>query len=77
VSFGSPDGKNLAFVSGKTAQISKLPTPLGGEAERLVIWTQVVTGMTIDENRAVRLLDAKTWQDRRHRLEQLGGPPPP
>jgi WD40 repeat protein len=73
----SPDGKKFAIASDKTAQIWNLPTPVGGEQGRLALWTQVVTGMEIDERRAVRVLLANTWQDRRNRLEKLGGPPVP
>jgi WD40 repeat protein len=73
----SPDGKNVAIASNKTAQIRTFPTPVGGEPGRLALWTQVVTGMEIDEHRVARVLDTKTWQDRRNRLEKLGGPPLP
>jgi hypothetical protein len=41
------------------------------------LWTQVVTDMEIDEHRAIRVLDAKTWQERLRRLETLGGQPIP
>ena len=41
------------------------------------LWTQVVTDMEIDEHRAIRVLDAKTWQQRLRRLETLGGQPIP
>jgi WD40 repeat protein len=71
----SPDGKTFATASDKTVHIWKVPTPVEGEPQRLALWTQVVSGMEIDEHRAVRVLDAKTWQERRRRLEQLGGPP--
>jgi len=40
-----------------------------------MLWTQVITGLTIDEHDAIQLLDAKGWNDRRNRLEELGGPP--
>jgi tetratricopeptide (TPR) repeat protein len=52
-----------------------VPTPLEGEVDRIVLWTQVMTGMELDDNGVVRVLDAETWQDRRQRLEKRGGPP--
>ncbi len=42
--------------------------------ERILLWTQVITGMEV-EHGAIRVLDAKTWEERRRRLERLGGPP--
>jgi WD40 repeat protein len=73
----SPDGEKFAIASDKTVRIMNLPTALGGEPARLGLWTQVATGLEIDEHRAVRVLDAQTWQERRKRLETLGGPPLP
>ena len=40
-----------------------------------MLWTQVITGLEVDELTAVRVLDAATWQQRRDRLQKLGGPP--
>ncbi len=34
-----------------------------------------ITGSELDEHGNVRGLAAPTWQQRRQRLEQLGGPP--
>jgi tetratricopeptide (TPR) repeat protein len=39
------------------------------------LWAQVLTGMELDEHDAVRVLNASTWQERRQRLQELGGPP--
>jgi WD40 repeat protein len=71
----SPDGDRFAVAANKTAQIWRLPRSVEGEPERLALWTQLVTGMEIDEQRAVHVLDASTWQERARRLEELGGPP--
>src|SRR5262249_20870747 len=73
----SPDGKIFATASDKTARIWKVPTPIEGEPERLALWLRVVSGMEIDEHRVVRVLDTKTWQERRRSLDRLGGPPAP
>jgi hypothetical protein len=40
-------------------------------------WVQVETGMELDEQAAVRTLDAATREERRQRLPKLGGPPSP
>ena len=40
-----------------------------------MLWTQVITGLEVDELTAAHVLDAATWQQRRQRLQELGGPP--
>jgi hypothetical protein len=35
----------------------------------------VITGIELDEYGGVRVLDAPVWQQRRQRLQKLGGPP--
>jgi hypothetical protein len=45
-----------------------------GEPERVARWAQVLTGMELDEGGYARALDADTWQQRRQRLAELGGP---
>jgi WD40 repeat protein/tRNA A-37 threonylcarbamoyl transferase component Bud32 len=72
----SPDGRT--FLTGSrdtTARLWEVPTPLHGSVERIVRWTQVLTGMEADPNGVIEVLDASTWQQRRQRLEELGGPP--
>jgi hypothetical protein len=54
-----------------------VPNAVAGEVERITLWTQVLTGMELDDHGAVQVLDGPTWQERRRRLEQLGGPPRP
>ena len=62
-------------ITDKTARIWKVPQPIRGDPERIMLWTQVITGLEVDELMAVRVLDAATWQQRRQRLQELGGPP--
>ena len=59
------------------ARLWHVPQPLRGDPERISLWTQVNTGLEVDEVTAVHVLDAATWQLRRQRLQQLGGPPTP
>ncbi len=46
-----------------------------GDPERILLWTQVITGLELDDFGATRVLDAATWEKRRQRLQELGGPP--
>jgi WD40 repeat protein/serine/threonine protein kinase len=48
---------------------------VAGDPERIELWVQVLTGMELDEGGFARTLDADTWQARRKRLAELGGPP--
>jgi WD40 repeat protein/serine/threonine protein kinase len=82
----SADGKTAVTTSrdeaptgsrDETARLWHVPQPMRGDPERIMLWTQVITGLEVDELTAVRFLDAATWQQRRQRLQELGGPPTP
>jgi WD40 repeat protein/serine/threonine protein kinase len=80
----SPDGKILLTgdIDGtkpnwEGAQFWEGPGAVAGEAERITLWVEVITGLGMDEHDVVQVLDAATWQERRRRLEELGGPPLP
>jgi hypothetical protein len=62
-------------VGRNIARLWKIPAPLEGESERVVLWVQTITGMELDSNDATRALDASAWQARLRDLDQLGGPP--
>jgi hypothetical protein len=71
-----PDGKTV--LSGgldATARFWPVPARVDGGLERIAAWAQVVTGAELDESDGVRILNARTWQQRRRVLEELGGPP--
>jgi len=72
----SADGK-LALTGSpdKTAHLWNVPQPIRGDPERIILWIQVITGLEVDELTAVHVLDAATWQQRRQRLQEFGGPP--
>src|SRR5262249_47901284 len=59
----SPDGTRILTGSfdGK-ARLWKAPSPVDGEAERIDLWIQVMTGMHLEPDGAVRTLDAPTWK---------------
>ena len=72
----SADGKTaLTRSRDKTARLWHVPQPIRGDPERIMLWTQVITGLEVDELTAVRVLDAATRQQRHQRLQELGGPP--
>ena len=72
----SPDGKQIVTACGdNTARLWDLPTPLQGSVDRVLLWTQLNTGMELDEAGLFRVLDGQKWQERRQRLEALGGTP--
>ena len=49
--------------------------PLEEDVGRITLWVQVVTGFELDTDGSLNTLDLPTWQQRRRRLRQLGGPP--
>jgi WD40 repeat protein len=73
----SPNGQTVLTGSWNKAQLWKPPAPVAGDVKRIVCWTQVITGLELDANTVARVLDAAAWQERRQRLDQLGGPPGP
>jgi hypothetical protein len=72
----SPDGRTVLTGSqDNAARLWPAPQPLEGDTQRVVLWLQVATGLELDDQGAVHVLDAPTWQERRRLLEELGGPP--
>jgi len=72
----SPDGKTIVTGSDdSTARLWEVPTPLEEKVQRLVLWTQVTTGLELDAKGVVHVLNAQTWNQKRRRLDELGGPP--
>ena len=41
-----------------------------GTLDQLTLRLQVLTGMELDENRVLRVLNATQWQERRQRLDK-------
>jgi hypothetical protein len=78
----SPGGKSALTLTGgdegrDLARLWKIPTPVEGDVDRVVLWIPTLTGMELDSGDAARALDASTWQARLGNLQQLGGPPIP
>jgi WD40 repeat protein len=74
----SPDGKTFLTATDREVRIWRPPEVIPGEPRRLVLWSQVITGMEfVGEGDEIRHLDATTWEERREELNALGGPPRP
>ncbi len=72
----SPNGKMVVTASkDNTARLWRAPRPIEGDPERIVLWVQEISGFELDEYGGTRGLDAATWQQRRQRFQELGGPP--
>jgi hypothetical protein len=73
----APDGATYLASNGATTVCGlKVPARLEGDTERLVLWAQVLTGLEMDAKGTIGVLDGVKWNERRQRLEKLGGPPP-
>jgi WD40 repeat protein/tetratricopeptide (TPR) repeat protein len=70
----SPDARTLLADIGGTARLWDV-TMLPDEVERVSLWLDVITGLTIAKPGEIKALDAAEWRQRRERLEKLGGPP--
>lgn len=73
----SPDGRTVLTVAATRVQFASLPLAVEGSGERLARWAEVLTGMELDAQGSLRVLDAATWQQRQQRLAELGGAPVP
>ncbi len=76
-SFSPAGDEVLVAEEGKSIRLWKVPRPLGGETERILLWVEVITGMELDADGAVHLLGAEAWQERYGRLRDRGGAPAP
>jgi WD40 repeat protein len=57
------------------ARLFAVPPPVEGDAARLRLWVEVITGRELDAGGEIADLDAQTWQQRWQQLHKLGGPP--
>ena len=48
---------------------------LPDDLERVANWVEVLTGLTLDENGSIQILDNAAWLRGREKVEQQGGPP--
>ena len=74
----SPDPNNVLILTGSedgSVRLWNLPAPMEASPEHIVLWTQVLTGMELDEGGVVRFLNAEEWHQCRQRLDELRGMP--
>jgi WD40 repeat protein len=57
------------------ARLWRIPRPVAGEVERVLRWVEVLSGKELQPDGTVCVLGAEQWQQRRQRLEALGGAP--
>src|SRR5262249_4906298 len=68
----SRDGKNILTVADdQTSRSWPIPLPMNGSAEEIELWAQVTTGMELDPEGGVSILDPSQWQDRRVKLLEI------
>jgi WD40 repeat protein/tetratricopeptide (TPR) repeat protein/tRNA A-37 threonylcarbamoyl transferase component Bud32 len=65
----------LAWKS--TGRVWALPAPVEGDPNSVLLQAQVATGLELDTESRVRVLDAPAWRERRGRLGGRGDPAPP
>jgi WD40 repeat protein/tRNA A-37 threonylcarbamoyl transferase component Bud32 len=73
----SPDGRTVLTGSDdKTARLWQVPAPLPleGPVERIVRWTQLITGLELDPNGLTNAMSVQNWQRCRQRLLEMSGP---
>ncbi len=71
----SPDGGSVLTGSDTGASLWSVPKPVEGDADQIVLWSQAVTGMVLNDDGTARLMDGKEWQALRQRLGEVTGPP--
>jgi WD40 repeat protein/serine/threonine protein kinase len=73
----SPTGRALVTGDrGGGLLLWRVPVPLDGDVERLRLWIETAAGTELDATGALRPLKREPWNERRRRLQQLGGTPP-
>ena len=74
VAFG-PDGRTILTRHPGGARLWDIPGLIPDDLPRITLRVQVMTGMELDEQGSVHILDSATWRQRRQRLSDLGGFP--
>jgi WD40 repeat protein/serine/threonine protein kinase len=59
----------LTGAEDRQARLWRIPDPLEGSVERVVLWAQVLTGMELDAGGGIHVLDPQSWQQRRQQLD--------
>ena len=73
----SPDGETVLTGSwDKIVRLWQVPSPVEEDFERILLWSEVVTDKVLSgSSKVINPIRVEDWNDRRRRLEALGGPP--
>jgi WD40 repeat protein len=72
----SPDGNTVLTGSDdKKARLFPIVPELPEDLDRINVWIEVLTGLTLDNFGSAQARNNAAWCSRRQRLEELGGPP--
>lgn len=65
-------GENALFSAGMDMVIRcrRRPQSIPGDADLVLLWAEVFTGMEVDPNGEARVLEPRIWQERRQRLRR-------
>jgi WD40 repeat protein len=75
VAFGAKDQMLLTGSEDCKARLFRVPQPLAGPVGQVVLWTELLTGMRLDEKGGVHVLDPLAWREIRRQLQELTGVP--
>jgi WD40 repeat protein len=70
-------GRTVLLAADGQVRRCPLPTPVEGAPQRIASWAQVLTGLGVDEQGGMVVLDGPAWRKCQQRLADLGGPPLP
>src|SRR5262249_49883652 len=59
----------------RTVNLWHVAPPIAGEQERVCLWVELLTGVRLEKDGAFAVLDQSAYEERRQRLEALGGAP--
>jgi WD40 repeat protein len=68
----SPDGKSIGMAGGSSVQLWDLPPPIEGDASRIRLWTEAVTGLELDADGTLRYIEPAARREREARLAAQG-----
>jgi WD40 repeat protein/Flp pilus assembly protein TadD len=71
----SPDGKTILSASWDDAARLWNTAELPDDLPRLKVWVETLTGLELNEQSGIHVLEASAWTGRRRRLGEMGGPP--
>ena len=68
--YGPIGSTDLSPLTGLLARSWPVPTPISGDPDRLELHAQVITGLELQSDGGVKVLDAGVWQESLRRLAE-------